>query len=292
MLHEPTSEGYEIAPIAAHDLGLVMGLVEDESWTGYSMDDLALVMRVSPELCFKLVYEGRLVGAVFALAVPRVAYVSFFLIHREHRRFKSAMALGQRCVSAAAAVSQTIIIYANRRAVSAYTRVGFRSQHPVTRFRASAREAAAVAPPGPGACARVGVDEVSELDRACYRTDRGGLLRSLLGYEEACYYGYYPEGAGGMTAYAFVRRCAGDYIVGPLVATSAGAASELLLRVLAEIPTRSALLDVNNESLLEARTEGLDFEQTRVTVRKMFMGSEQTLEDDGLLYGLGGHHFS
>lgn len=292
MRHEPTVEGYEIAPLTSQDLGAVMGLVNEESWRGYSVRDLELVMSVSPELCFKLVHDGQLVGSVFGLAVPKVAYISFFLIQKAHRGFQAAMALGQRCVSAAAAVSRTIVMYANPQAVKAYARVGFQSLHPVARFRASAPEAGAAPARGAGGFARVSLDQVHELDRACYRTDRSRLLSALLLYEGACYYGYYPDGSGSMAAYAFVRRNGDDYIVGPLVATGAGAASELLLRVLAEIPTRAAWLEVNNESILEAPPEGLAFKRTRVSVLKMFMGSEQSLEDDGMLFGLGGHHFS
>jgi hypothetical protein len=292
MLHEPTVDGYEIAPITPQDLGAVMELVNEESWRGYSVEDLALVMSVSPELCFKLVHDGRLVGSVIALAVPKMAYVSFFLIHKAHRQFKSAMALGQRCVTAAAAVSQTIVIYGNPRAVNAYTRVGFHSLHPVTRFRASALDAGAGPAPDAGGFAQVSVDQVLELDRACYRTDRSRLLRALLLYTGACYYGYYPEGSGNMAAYAFVRRNADDYIVGPLVATSAGAASELLRHILTDIPPRALWLELNNESILAANPEAIAFKRTRVTVHKMFMGNEQSLEDDGMLFGLGGHHFS
>jgi len=268
-----------------------MELVNEESWRGYSVEDLALVMSVSPELCFKLVHDGRLVGSVFALAVPKVAYVSFFIIQKAHRRFKSAMALGQRCVTAAKAVSQTIMIYGNPLAVNAYTRVGFHELHPVTRFRASSLDAE-VSAAGAGEIARVSVDQVLELDRTCYRTDRSRLLQALLLYTGAYYYGYYPKGSGSMAAYAFVRRNIDDYIVGPLVATSAGAASELLLRLLAEIPPHAVWLEINNESILAASPEMIAFKRTRVTVHKMFMGSEQSLEHDGMLYGLGGHHFS
>jgi hypothetical protein len=291
MLHEPTLDDYEITPMTPQDLGAVMELANEESWRGYSIDDLALVMSISPELCFKLVHDGRLVGSVFALAVPKVAYVSFFLVQKAHRRFKSSMALGQRCVRAAAAVSQTIMIYGNPLAVNAYTRVGFHELHPVTRFRASAVDAGDPAP-GAGHFARVSVDQVLELDQTCYRTDRSRLLQALLLYRGACYYGYYPDGSGSMAAYAFVRRNIDDYIVGPLVATNVGAASELLVRVLAEIPPRALWLEINNESILEASPERLAFKRTRVTVHKMVMGSEQSLENDGMLYGLGGHHFS
>lgn len=269
-----------------------MELVNEESWRGYSIEDLALVMSVSPELCFKLVHDGRLVGSVFALAVPKVAYVSFFLIQKAHRRFKSAMALGQRCVVAASAVSQTIVIYGNPLAVNAYTRVGFRSLHTVTRFRASAVDVGTAQAPSADDLVRVSVDQVLELDQACYRTDRIRLLQVLLLYPGASYYGYYPEGSERMAAYAFVRRNTDDYIVGPLVATSADAASELLLRILAEIPTHTLWLEINNESILAASPERIAFKRTRVTVHKMFMGTEQSLEDDGMLYGLGGHHFS
>jgi GNAT superfamily N-acetyltransferase len=292
MRREHMSQRYEIAPIEMQDLKQVMGLVKNEKWRGYSVDDLALVMAISPDICFKLVCDGQLVGAIFALAVPKVVYVSFFLIHRDHRGFQLGMALGQRCLSGADKVSDAIMLYGNRRAVSAYMRIGFRPQHWVTRFRITSQDTGAIASPGVSNVDVVSVDQVLELDKACYRTDRSKLLSSLLLYEESRYYGYRPENAGSIEGYAFVRKCLSDYIVGPLVATSAEVASELLLRILADTPSRTAWLDVNNETLPLTCSARIAFERTDVSVRKMYRGDEQALEDDNLLYAVGGHHFS
>lgn len=286
------SHRYEIAPIELQDLKQVMSLVKNEKWRGYSVDDLALVMRISPDICFKLVCDDQLVGAIFALAVPKVAYVSFFLIHQDHRRFQLAMALGQRCLSGADKVSDAIVLYGNKRAVSAYMRIGFRPKHWVTRFRITPRDSEVIASPGLSNVEIVSVDQVLELDKACYRTDRSELLSSLSLYKGSRYYGYRAKNTRGISGYAFVRKCFSYNIVGPLVATSAEVASELLFRILADTSSRTAWLDVNNETLPLTCSARIAFKRSKVSVRKMYRGDEQALEDDNLLYAVGGHHFS
>ena len=284
----------DVRPIEPQDLGAVMSLVDELGWQGYSTSDLALVMRVSPEHCFKLVAGGRLVGAMFALTVARVTYISFFIVQQAHRSFRASRALAAACLDSVRTRSDLIVVYANKRAVTAYERVGFKPLHLVTRVRVAAGEAVAgdsMSSPN-GEIGPVDVDEVAALDRRCYRVDRAALLRGLSVYDGAEFFGYRRTGESPLEGAAFVRRCGGDYLVGPLLATDDGVAVRLLHGVVGRLPARRAVLELNRESPGVRGSSALSFEETTVAVRKMYCGREELLEDDELLHAVGGHHFS
>ena len=249
-------------------------------------------MRISPENCFKLVVGDRLVGASFALTVAEISYLSFFLIDRGHRSLQSARALGLRCLSAAWERSRLVVAYANRRAVRAYARTGFRTAHWVTRYQATLVDSSAVPLPGHSDINPVDVEEVLDMDQQCYGADRRELLSALAVYADGRFYGYRERGLRGLAGYAFVRKCSNEYLIGPIVAVGDAIASSLVLRILTDLPTSTASLEVNKEGLPQSRSFSIRFERTAVSVRKMYVGSDTLLEENDLLYAIGGHHFS
>lgn len=281
----------DVKPIAPEDLDDVMAMVGRLGWQGYSVSDLALIMRVSPRHCFKLVAADRLVGAMFALTVARITYVSFFLIDRADRSLRAARALSAACLEVIRQCSDLIVVYANRRAVTAYTRFGFTPLHLVTRVRVGLPTPAAIAAASDREVTSAALSDVASLDRRCYRTDRTALLDSLSVYEGGRFLAYRRDGMGPVEGSAFVRRSSAGYVIGPLLAADDAVARRLLYATLSALPNREAVIEANRDTLAAASPD-LRFEPTDVAVRKMYWGRKELLEDDDFICAIGGHHFS
>ena len=290
---EIVSTDDQVSLVQSEDLDAVMALVDEEGWRGYSVADLAIIMRISPENCFKLVVGDRLVGASFALTVAEISYLSFFLIDRGHRSLQSARALGLRCLSAAWERSRLVVAYANRRAVRAYARTGFRTAHWVTRYQATLVDSSASSfarpfrhqPGRRGGGPRHG-------SAVLWSRPEGIVQRPSLSTRMAASTVTGRRGSRGLAGYAFVRKCSNEYLIGPIVAVGDAIASSLVLRILTDLPTSTASLEVNKEGLPQSRSFSIRFERTAVSVRKMYVGSDTLLEENDLLYAIGGHHFS
>jgi GNAT superfamily N-acetyltransferase len=279
-----------VLPLERADLPAVMGLVEREGWQGYSIQDLELIMAVSPEACFKLV-DGRgvLVGSIFTLITRRASYLSFFLIDPEYRSFVDARALGLRAIATALQSAAVIVTYGNRRAVNAYLRHGFLPQQWVTRHGV-----ALVGDGDPAVGERVVPvprTAIAELDQRCHHTDRAPLLAALSVYDGIQTFGYRGAG-GGLTGYAMVRTSRGVTTIGPVVAEHDDEAAALIAGTLARVPSRTAIIELTDERLPARRSPTLSFTPTTVSVRKMYQGDPSAVEDGRMLFALGGHHFS
>ena len=279
-----------ILPLDLADLPAVMRLVDDEGWQGYAIEDLTLIMTVSPEHCFKQVDDdGVLSGSIFALTVGRVSYLSFFLIKAGCRSYATARALGLRSILAARQRASIIVTFGNRRAITAYRRHGFIAEQWVTRHQVTLLSDGYF--PASAAVAEVAPTAIAEIDRSCHRTDRTVLLSALAVYGDLrTLASHGPEGR--LTGYTMVRRVGGTATIGPLVAERDDDAAGLIAVALATLPSRTAIIELTDDRLPAISPRVLAFMPTTVSVLKMHQGDPTATENGRLFYALGGHHFS
>jgi len=282
----------EIRPMAATDLEAVMALVAREGWRGYVIDDLRLILAVSPEHCFKAVCGERLVGSVFALTVGGVSCVSFFIIDQGYRSFGLGRALGLTCLEAARRDARLLVTYANRRAVAAYERVGFRPRGWVNRYVVSRAEGGAGRRDAAGDLSQSWAD-VAGLDAQAHRHSRQRLLDVLQSQSGVLPVGYRRRAGGPLQGGLVARRQPTGWVLGPVLAADDRSATDLIGGALDLLEAGEATMELKDDRLLNASQSRISLRPTGVSVLEMHIGdSSLGPQHGGLVYAAGGHHFS
>jgi len=281
-----------VETIITSDISEIMDLINDQDWV-YDAMDLEMILHLSPDTNYKLVVGGKIVGTVFSLIQDEISYISFFLVEKNHRDYATSSKLGKTCLLQSKQRAGGIVVYANPIAVTAYTRSGFHCRMDTMRFEAV------------GCSKRLHIEnDIRELfvddlgvlhsiNINCYKHDRSLIMQTLFHYDEArcfaCIDNHMVRG------YAFVRKFFDAYIIGPLIADNDQAAYTLFMKVLDEYPGKKLLFDGSVSKITEW-SQRMKLERTLVQkkplLKKMYQGDPNCLENEELLYFIGGHHFS
>ena len=271
------------------DLADIMGLVNQEEWSGYHFKDLELALRISPESCF-VIRQEKVVASCFSLVLNEVAYISYLLVKKEYRNNDYGVVLGNHCLKEAIRKARTVIIYANKKLVKHYTRYGFNHLYEVKRFVLKATlEMPEID------CIRLSVKNfalIRPLLKKIYANDRTKIFRELLQLTDFRIYVSLLEKE--------VRTLIGVFEldektvrIGPLLTDHEKTAALLLEKVVGQYRGKKVFCEAGTEKLKRfIKTTSLEQEEERVTVDKMFLGDLHLLENSACLLIEGGHHFS
>lgn len=159
------------------DIDTALALTDLEGW-GYTRADIARLLTLSPQGCFAVEIEGRVVGVLTTTTYERVAFLGAVIVSPEHR----GQGIGRLLMQAALmhlAMSgvETVRLNAYLDVVKFYERLGFRSEYEVLRWRgtASPREAGSVSTPSAH-----DLDSIAAFDALYFGASRRPLLDRLL----------------------------------------------------------------------------------------------------------------
>jgi len=256
-----------------------MRLKEAAGWNQTETDWLTL-MRVAPETCFGLEYEGILVATTTAVLYERkLAWIGMVLTDPNYRRRGFGRRLLEHAL-AALAVRQVEWIKLDATAMGAglYRELGFDDEGPIERWSrpAGAHAGSAVVQPATWV----------PLDLPAFGADRSALLAAMA-----------PLGAASIAgqAYAMGRPGSKAAYFGPCVTNSPEAARQLLIWFLARHPDEPVywdLLPTNTEAVHLARTFGFEpLRRLTRMVRRGQPGAAPLERDDARVFAIAGFEY-
>jgi GNAT superfamily N-acetyltransferase len=238
----------KIGPFHTADVRAAERLSTQEGWNKTAADWSRLV-RLEPSGCFAARDGSRLVGTVTTTTYGRTtAWIGMMVIHPDFRRQGIGAALMRTAMAHLQSLGITSVkLDATPAGRPLYESLGFVAEAEMERWQGVSHAAA-------GEDARHPTDDgprrLIELDRAAFGADRSRLLEALvaeclgepviMGSEDAQPVGYALARLGRSAAY-----------VGPLVATTARTAEQLLDRMLARLAGEEVCLDLHRGGLLE-----------------------------------------
>ena len=256
-----------------------MRLKEAAGWNQTETDWLTL-MRVAPETCFGLEYEGILVATTTAVLYERkLAWIGMVLTDPDYRRRGFGRRLLEHALAALAVRHVAWIkLDATEMGAGLYRELGFGDEGPIERWSTPAGAHA-------GSAVVHAVNWIS-LDRFAFGADRSALLAELA-----------PLGAASIAgeAYAMGRPGSKAAYFGPCVSSSPEAARELLVWFLARHPDEPVywdLLPTNPEAVHLARAFG--FEPLRRLTRMVRRGQPDAApldRDDARVFAIAGFEY-
>lgn len=154
-----------------------MTLTDLEGW-GYTRADFARLLALSPQGCFVVEDEGRVVGVLSTTTYERLAFLGAVIVDPTHRgRGVGRLLMQAALMHLAASGVETVRLNAYLDVVKFYERLGFRGEYEVVRWRATAspHEVESVSTMTPR-----DLDPVVAFDTPYFGASRRPLLERLL----------------------------------------------------------------------------------------------------------------
>lgn len=272
---------WEILNVEKSDIVKIWDIVCENKWTGYSIEDLYYIFRISPQCCYKLMVDGTIAGGIFGTLEGGKLCISFFCIQSSKRVFSSSVRLGESILKYAKKHAPYTMTYANQKMIRIYKRFGFVEECYIENFVVQKLCEKYVEQP-----------YIQEVTREILAQDKDifhyvlnkSCFQEYFAYSNArCYIYKSNQGLG----YVF-SRSQGEKIIGPLVADNDEIAKSLLIHCMRNIGeytvfgTRDVVKVLFDPSIFSLK-------ETKVKVLKMTLG-ESTFQDARMKL-VGGHHF-
>lgn len=227
-----------LGPLSEDDVDAALALSTAEGWNQTEADWKRLI-RLEPSGCWAAREEGRLIGTVTtAIHARSVAWIGMMIVDRDHRRRGVGAALMERAMSHAREIGvATIKLDATPAGRPLYESLGFIAEVDLERWQGVVVSTAGVES---RALPAESWDELHVLDRRAFGADRSRLVETLM-----------AEGAGEPMVvsdedgqgYALARAGRTATYLGPVIATTAVVADELLGSMLARFTGTIVCLD-------------------------------------------------
>jgi ribosomal protein S18 acetylase RimI-like enzyme len=262
--------GQPIRLLVPADLDFAVAQSEREGWTTSRAWFEALLAH-DPEGCFVAEADGERVGLATTTRFAATGWIGNLIVMPGHRRSGLGSRLFGHCLDGLrASGAATVRLEADPPGVNIYRRFGFVDEFTSLRFRVRVTGVTAPARVVPlGAAA---LPEIARCDRPAFGDERDRFLGLLLERVEAA---FGVPAAGGLAGYALVIPTLGGVHVGPLVASGATVAGDLLAACLATVAGRTVTIDVpqpNRDAV--ALVRALGFAET-APCRRMVWGVRQ-----------------
>lgn len=274
------------------DLTDIMGLVNQEQWAGYHVNDLKLALNVSPENCFVIRHE-KVIASCFALVSNGVGYISYLLVDKEHRLGKIGITLGSHCLRETIKKSEVVIIYANQKLVQHYARYGFKPQYEVRRFELSIKKNQNLLAFESEELNQDNYSKAQRLMKQVYPVNRDSIYKELLNFENFTFRIHLDEEGNADVLIGLFSLDETSVRLGPLITSNREKAAQLMNSVVAQNQGKTLFCEAGSVQfrtfLEESEVNGKELD---VAVEKMFFGNEKLLEKPSDVIIEGGHHFS
>jgi len=230
-----------------------------ESGWNQTSDDWRLLMGLAPAGALVAEIDGVVAGTVINLPYrPAFDWIAMMLVRESLR----GHGIGRVLMNAALEMSRsTVKLDATGEGRRLYRTLGFEDELTLARWR---RAPSIATEPGGSAMPVADRDwkEISAMDADAFGADRCRVLRWCR--ETAPEYAWVLRSGDRLEGFAFGRHGHNSEHIGPLVATSAEAADELLTSCLARVPEHPITIDAPDAQETFARTlESLGFTRQR-----------------------------
>ena len=274
----------EVGLLRESDLPAALRLKELAQWNQTENDWLRL-LRLEPSGCFCARIDGDLVATTTTTTYGReLAWIGMVLVDPKRRQLGIATKLMNVAIeSLTKAEIKTIKLDATPAGRSVYENLGFKEESLIERWEGAG---------GTGTVAFTTLDSAARgealvLDRHAFGAERSKLIEMLI--EDSCVAPLVATAADGrLTGYALARQGSAAVYVGPLLATSADAATTLLDGLLSQVSGQRVYLDINTsfEGGRKILTER-GFVKQRDLIR-MFYGKESKAGSSPSVFAIAG----
>ncbi len=208
--------GPRVRRLRTRDIEVAIALTDLEAW-GYTHADFERLLALSPEGCFAVEDQGRVVGVLTTTSYDKLAFLGAVILRPEYRgRGYGRLLMEEALEHLSRSGIETVRLNAYLNVVPFYERLGFRGEYEVVRWsgRATGGTSPEVRPVGRGEVSRVaafdapffGASRKALLDRLSREmpdtflvaADRGRILGYIVGSlsGEACEIGPWVTAAG------------------------------------------------------------------------------------------------
>lgn len=249
--------------------------------------DWQRLIDLEPDGVFIAEEDGLLCGTASAISYgSEMAWIGMVLVHPEFRGRGIAAQLMGACISRLKRKQvRAIKLDATDMGRPVYLKLGFHDEEPVARYMNENPQARNTA--SSHITEVLNWNEIASLDKTAFGADRIALLKNLSVDGTAV---QYSKNGTSDFGFGFARAGFHTGFIGPIVATSNGAADEIFRALLANISDRPVIADI-----LPANRTGLElmkrhgFSLSRELTR-MYQGEQRT-GDNQLVFGTAGFEF-
>jgi len=272
---------WEILNVEKSDVIKIWDIVCENKWTGYSIEDLYYILRISPQCCYKLMVDGTIAGGIFGTLESGKLCISFFCIQSDKRVLSSSLGLGESILKYAKRHAPYTMTYANQKMIRIYKRFGFIEECYIENFVVQRLYENYEEEPHIKEVTREILEQDKEFSN--YVLNKSCFLEYFSYANARCYIYKSNYGLG----YVFSRNHTGQ-IIGPLVADNHKIAKSLLIHCMRNIRectvfgTKDVIKELFDPSIFSVK-------ETKVKVLKMTLG-KSTFQDERMKL-VGGHHF-
>lgn len=238
----------KLGPLRSGDLAAALALSAQEGWN-QSAADWSRMIRLEPSGCFTAREGSRLVGTVTTTTYGReMAWIGMMVVHPDFRRQGIGAALMRLALDHVHGLHiASVKLDATPAGRPLYESLGFSAEAEMERWQGVVHPGASQAPRRPNHESR---RMLCALDQTAYGADRSRLLE-LLASEGLGEPLVLESRRGFPVGYALARKGRTATYIGPLVATTAIAAGQLLGGMLARAIGEDVCLDLHRGGLLE-----------------------------------------
>jgi len=243
--------------MAAEEVGLALDWAAAEGWNP-GLQDAACFHAADPGGFLLAELDGEAIGCVSAVRYPGgFGFLGFYIVRPGLRGQGHGMALWHAAMArlqpGTVGLDGVVAQQAN------YARSGFVLAHRNIRYGATAPRPPAVrGGPAVRAATDLPFAAIAAFDRRLFPAEREGFLRAWLAAPG--HVARVATGDGGLEGLGVLRPCREGSKIGPLFATSPGAARALFAALLAEAPAGPVFLDLpepNGDALAMAEAAGM-----------------------------------
>ena len=268
------------------DIPQILELYYAEGWIDYSYDELEYLFDVAPNCCFKLTFEGKLIGVNFAtLAGNGICYPHSNLLSTAYRSKVNYFEEAVKYNDYLKQLSSLDVLYAAKKVIRIYQSGG--GFIPLGYYRRASINVMPIRLTDN--LAREANDEdypaIYSLCKDVYHADRQNLIRYFVDRGIAKAF-VLPSSDGGISAFAMVRKLPKYYLIGPVLANDEVSAAQIVAAAAKGQPDGTVMIEGGEEKLSTLLDNHFSYQWEENMMLKMYRGDKTLLEDESRIYSV------